>query len=212
MEQNTGSQGSNSETEADVASQPQEEVVVQTTASDNDALLPSRQESEALVDHYIKNDALKHHCYMVAEAMEAYAQQLGENSELWYQAGLLHDLDWEMYPDEHPNKAVTEILTDYPTALIEAIRAHAPGRTGKKPQTVIERYLFACDELSGLMHAVSLMRPNGFADMKVKSVKKKLKDKSFAANVSRDDIREGFELIGKTPDEHIGFLIEVFKK
>jgi predicted hydrolase (HD superfamily) len=106
---------------------------------------------------------------------------------------------------------VSEILNDYPAELIEAIRAHAPERTGKQPETLIERYLFACDEISGLMHAVSLMRPNGFADMKPKSVKKKLKDKSFAANVNREDIERGFNLIGKTPEEHISFLIEVFK-
>lgn len=173
--------------------------------------LPSRQQTEALLSQYIKTEALHHHCQMVAQAMTAYATQLGENEELWYQAGLLHDLDWEMYPDEHPHKAVTEILTDYPSELIEAIRAHAPERTGKQPETLIERYLFACDELSGLMHAASLMRPNGFNDMEVKSIKKKLKDKSFAANVSREDIQHGFDLIGKSADEHIGFLIGVFK-
>lgn len=174
--------------------------------------LPSRQKSEALLDEYVKNEALSKHCRMVAMAMEAYAKSLGEDEELWYQAGLLHDLDWEMYPDEHPNKAVNDLLAGYPIELIEAIRAHAPGRTGKNPVTLIERYLFACDELSGLMNAAALMRPGGFSDMKTKSVKKKLKDKSFAANVSRDDIRQGFELIGKTPDEHIGFLIEVFSE
>ena len=123
----------------------------------------------------------------------------------------LHDLDWEMYPDEHPNKAVADIINHYPQEMLDAINAHAPDRTGKNPETLIERYLYACDELSGLMHAASLMRPNGFSDMKNKSVKKKIKDKSFAANVSRDDIRRGFELISKTPDEHIGFLIEVFR-
>jgi len=173
--------------------------------------LPPRSQAEALLDEYIKSEALRHHCQMVARSMEAYAQELGEDSELWYQAGLLHDLDWEMFPDEHPNKAVTEILTGYPSVLIEAIKAHAPGRTGKNPVTLIEKYLFACDELSGLMHAISLMRPNGFSDMEAKSVKKKLKDKSFAANVSRDDINEGLNLIGKTADEHISFLISVFK-
>lgn len=173
--------------------------------------LPTREKSEELLKTYIKNDALAHHCKMVARAMEAYATELNEDAELWYQAGLLHDLDWEMYPDEHPNKAIKEILKDYPESLKLAIAAHAPDRTGKQPETTIEKYLFACDELSGIMHAVSLMRPNGFADMEVKSVKKKLKDKSFAANVSRDDINLGFELIGKTPDEHIGFLIAVFK-
>ncbi len=173
--------------------------------------LPPRAQAEQLLAQYIKNDALAHHCKMVARAMEAYAKELGEDAELWYQAGLLHDLDWEMYPDEHPNKAISEILKDYPQTLKNAIAAHAPDRTGKQPETVIEKYLFACDELSGIMHAVSLMRPNGFSDMEVKSVKKKLKDKSFAANVSRDDISQGFELIGKTPEDHIGFLISVFK-
>lgn len=174
--------------------------------------LPERDASEALMEQYIKNPALRQHARMIAQAMEAYAQALGEDAELWYQAGLLHDLDWEMYPDEHPNRAITEILQDYPEELRRAIAAHAPFRTGYQPNTTIERYLFAIDELSGLMHAVSLMRPNGFADMEVKSVKKKIKDKSFAANVSREDISQGFELIGKTPEEHIGFLIEVFRR
>jgi putative nucleotidyltransferase with HDIG domain len=174
--------------------------------------LPSRDQSQKLLSEYIKNTALNHHCQMVARAMEAYAKSLGENTELWYQAGLLHDLDWEMYPDEHPNRAINEILKEYPSELKLAIAAHAPSRTGKQPETLIEKYLFACDELSGLMHAISLMRPNGFADMEAKSVKKKLKDKSFAANVSREDITQGMELISKTPDEHISFLIEVFKQ
>ncbi|MDQ5951731.1 MAG: hypothetical protein QG639_1012 [Patescibacteria group bacterium] len=173
--------------------------------------MPTREEAHALLDQYITNQALKHHCQMVAAAMEAYAKELGENQDVWYQAGLLHDLDWEKYPDEHPNFAIKELLTDYPQELRDAIAAHAPQRTGNHPETTIEKYLFACDELSGLMHAASLMRPSGFSDMQPKSIKKKLKDKGFAANVSREDINLGFELIGKTPDEHIGFLIEVFK-
>lgn len=174
--------------------------------------LPTRTKSEQLLEQYVKNEALLGHCRMVAQAAEAYAKQLKEDAELWYQTGLLHDLDWEMYPDEHPNKAVNEILTEYPTELLDAINAHATMRTGKEPKTLLDKYLFACDELSGFMNAVSLMRPNKFADMKPKSVKKKLKDVSFASNVSREDIAKGFTLIGKTPDEHISFLIEVFKK
>jgi lysyl-tRNA synthetase class 2 len=179
---------------------------------DNDGgSLPSREESQKLLEEHVQNEALRHHCQMVAQAMEAYAQELGEDSELWYQAGLLHDLDWEEEPDLHPRHALKTWLKDYPLELREAVAAHAPGRTGRQPQSQIERYLFACDELSGLMHAVSLMRPNGFSDMKYKSVKKKLKDKSFAANVSRDDINQGFELIGKNPQEHVEFLVGVFK-
>ncbi|MEO8580990.1 MAG: HDIG domain-containing metalloprotein [Patescibacteria group bacterium] len=165
----------------------------------------------SLLEKHVKNEALRHHCEMVAAAMEAYAKELGEDEELWYTAGLLHDLDWEEYPEEHPNKAIKEWLDEYPEELRLAIAAHAPERTGKQPETLIEKYLFANDEISGLMNAISLMRPNRFADMELKSVKKKLKDKSFAVNVSRDDIKRGMELINKTPEEHIGFLIEVFK-
>lgn len=154
---------------------------------------------------------------MVAQAMEAYAQALGkkeEEIEAWWSAGLLHDLDWEEFPQEHPNKAVNEILprAGYSEEVIEAIKAHAPERTGKEPVAEIERYLFACDELSGFMNAVALMRPNKFEDMKVKSVTKKLKDPNFAANVSRDDIRRGCELIESELNTHIEFLISVFRR
>lgn len=144
--------------------------------------------------------------------MQAYAQNLDQDLELWYQTGLLHDLDWEKYPDEHPNKAVNELLVDYPEELLQAIKAHAPHRTGVEPTSQLDRYLFACDELSGFIHAYSLMRPTGFRGMKPSKVKKRLKDKSFAANVSRDDIAQGFSLIDEEPNEHIQFLIEVFSR
>ncbi len=177
-----------------------------------DQQLINREQTIALMHQHIQNAALRHHVEMVANAMEAYAKNLGEDPELWYATGLLHDLDWEMYPDEHPNKAIVEMLSEYPQIMKDAIAAHAPDRTGRHPETTLDKYMFACDELSGLMHAYSLMRPTGFAGMEVKSVKKKIKDKAFAANVSRDDIARGFELIGKTPEEHIAFLIEVFNK
>ena len=178
-------------------------------------MTPTRKDAETLLSEYIKNDALAHHCNMVAQACEAYAKELGKSAEEqdeWWVTGLLHDLDWEMYPDEHPNKAVNEILPPlgYSEAVLEAIKAHAPERTGKKPESELERYLFACDELSGFMHAVSLMRPSGFDGMKVKSVTKKLKTLNFAANVSREDIEEGAVLINKPLNEHIQFLIGVF--
>jgi putative nucleotidyltransferase with HDIG domain len=173
--------------------------------------LPSLSKSQELLHQYIKNPALVRHCEMVAAAMNAYAAQLGENQELWNQAGLLHDLDWEMFPDEHPFRAVKEILVEYPQEMKDAILAHGPSITGKHPETLIEKYLFACDELCGFLNAVSLLRPTRFEGMEVKSVKKKLKDKNFAANVSREDIEHGFELINKTPDEHIDFLIKVFQ-
>ncbi len=176
----------------------------------DDSALVSRKKSEQLLQKYIKDDNLRHHCQMVAQAMQAYAKKLGHDEELWYQTGLLHDLDWEKYPDEHPNKAVSEFLLDYPSQLIQAVRAHAPERTGVEPTAMLDKYLFACDEISGFMHAYSLMRPTGFVGMKSKKVKKRLKDKSFAANVSRDHIAKGFELIEQEADEHIRFLIDVF--
>jgi len=174
--------------------------------------LPIRQASVKLMEEYIENEALRNHCRMVAAATEAYAQELGEDVELWYAAGLLHDLDWEKYPDEHPKKAIADLLNDYPEELRQAVAAHAPGITGKQPATLLERYLFACDEICGLMNAVALMRPGRFSDMKYKSVKKKFKDKSFAANVSRSDIEEGIKLINKSAQEHIEFLINVFRE
>lgn len=175
-------------------------------------MLPTRQHSQALLEQYVTTPALRNHCSMVAEALRAYAQALNEDEELWYQTGLLHDLDWEQYPSEHPFKAVNELLAEYPESLKNAILAHGPQITGKQPETPLERYLFACDELSGFLHAVSILRPNGFADMKVKSVKKKLKDKGFAANVSREDITQGAELINSPLEDHIAFLIEVFAR
>ena len=178
--------------------------------------MKSREESRNLLHQYIESESLRNHCEMVATAMEGYARALDKSDdevEAWWTAGLLHDLDWEKYPDEHPKVAVTEILPklDYPDEVIAAIEAHAPERTGREPESEIERYLFACDELSGFMHAVALVRPNRFSDMKYKSVKKKLKDAGFAANVPREDIEKGAELIDKPLAEHVSFLIEQFR-
>lgn len=179
--------------------------------------MPKREESLNLLNEYIEAEGLQQHCKMVADAMEAYANKNGKsNAEVlqWWTAGLLHDLDWEKYPDEHPNRAVNHILPPlgYPTDILTAIKSHAPDRTGVEPDKEIDRYLFACDELSGFLNAVSLMRPNGFSDMKVKSVTKKLKDKRFAANVPREDIVKGAKYIEMELQNHIQFLIDVFRK
>lgn len=176
----------------------------------------SRKELRELLHSYIKNENLRQHSEMVAAAMEGYAGLLQKSSEItenWWAAGLLHDLDWEKYPDEHPKKAIEEILPEkeIDKSIIRAIEAHAPERTGREPESEIERYLFACDELSGFMNAVALMRPNGFDDMKVKSVTKKLKDKKFAESVPRDDIRKGAHLIDLELNNHILNMIGFFK-
>lgn len=177
---------------------------------------PGVDHAMQLLETHIQNEALRHHCKMVAQATKAYAVALGKDEHAkseWYLAGLLHDLDWEAWPDEHPNHAVNYILgpAGYSREVLDAILSHAPERTGKHPETEMERYLFACDELSGFMHAVSLMRPEGFVGMTPKSVTKKLKDSRFAANVSREDIQHGADLIGKPLTDHIQFLIEVFQ-
>lgn len=172
-----------------------------------------RSQAQTLLEQYVKSPSLLRHCEMVAQAMEAYAIRENKDKETWYIAGLLHDLDWEMYPDEHPNKAVTEILPQAGASeeMIEAIRAHAPDRTGKEPKELIERYLFACDEICGFLDAVAKIRPNGYEDLEWPSVHKKMKDKRFAANVSREDIKRGAELIERTLDDHVHFLIQLFQ-
>lgn len=176
-----------------------------------------REEAIEILNEWIENENLRQHCHMVADAMEAYAIALEKDDETiqnWWLAGLLHDLDWEKQPDEHPNYALEQVFpkTDLDESVTEAIKAHAPSRTGKHPETEIERYLFACDELSGFMNAVALMRPTRFEGMKAKSVNKKLKDARFAASVSREDIREGASLINKELADHILFLADVFNK
>lgn len=174
----------------------------------------TRTEAHLLLTQYISSPSLQRHSQMVATALEAYAQSLGQNEEDWYVAGLLHDLDWEQFPDEHPNKAIQEILPQHGVKpeILAAIAAHAPQRTGKPAQTLLDKYLFACDEISGFIDAVAKVRPNGLADLQWSSVKKKLKDKAFAANVSREDITQGAELIGQPLNTHVDFLIATFQK
>ncbi|MCH8569383.1 MAG: HD domain-containing protein [Balneolales bacterium] len=176
-----------------------------------------KEVAQELLEEWIEGENLRHHCRMVARAMVAYAEKLGkpeDEKHEWWLAGILHDLDWEKEPDEHPNFAINEIFPvhDISDRVKAAVAAHAPERTGKHPESEMERYLFACDELSGFMHAVSLMRPDAFAGMKAKSVNKKLKDKRFAANVSREDIQKGAELIETPLNEHIEFLAAVFEE
>jgi predicted hydrolase (HD superfamily) len=148
---------------------------------------------------------------MVAKGMEAYAQKLNQNEDLWYVTGLLHDLDYDKFPDEHPKESL-KWFTDwgYPNELIQAISAHAmsSGRTDTQPKTQLDFALIACDEMSGLLYAYSLMRPSGFEGMEAKSVMKKFKDKSFAAKIDREEILMGVEGLGVDLKEHIELLIK----
>lgn len=145
--------------------------------------------------------------------MKFYAAQLGEDAEKWGAAGLLHDLDWEIYPDTHPNTAVP-ILEEagYDKEFIDAILGHAyPDRTDVSRESQLAKYLFACDEITGFIMAYSLMKQNGLNDVESKSIKKKMKDKAFARNVNRDDIVKGAEDIGVELDAHISNIIESMK-
>jgi len=175
--------------------------------------MPDYNTSESILHNYIKNENLRKHCYAVEAAMRFYAVKTGGDIEKWASAGLLHDLDWEIYPDTHPNTAVP-ILEEagYDKEVIDAVLGHAfPDRTNVPRETAIAKYLFACDEITGFIMAYSLMKPNGLNDVEPKGIKKKMKDKAFARNVNRDDITKGAEDIGVELDEHLQNVIEAMK-
>ncbi|HFB68071.1 MAG TPA: HDIG domain-containing protein [Calditrichae bacterium] len=174
----------------------------------------TREEAYALLTEYTKKENLIKHALAVEAAMRAYARKFGEDEEAWGIVGLLHDFDYEMYPslEDHPFKGA-EILREkgYPEEWIEAILGHAE-HTGVPRKTNMAKALFAVDELCGFITAVALVRPDKKLDsVKVKSVKKKLKDKAFARQVSREDIRKGAEELGVDLDEHIAFVLEAMK-
>ncbi len=151
---------------------------------------------------------------MIATAMERYAEKYNGNPDLWYITGLLHDLDYHEYPKEHPKKSIEWFEEkEYPQDLINAIGAHAPKTRKAYPlETNMAKALLAIDELAGLMYAYSLMRPTGFEGMKAKKVKKRMKDKSFAAKIDRSEINKGIKELGIDPSEHFSNLIEIFNK
>jgi|TARA_B110000116_G_scaffold271507_1_gene292467 predicted hydrolase (HD superfamily) len=149
----------------------------------------------------------------VEASVRYYARIYGEDQDLWGTAALLHDLDWEKFPDEHPQAGLVELdRLGYPSEVLQAIRAHAPELTGTEPQTLLDKVLFACDELSGLVYACCLVRPNGIDDLKPKSVVKKFKDKAFAAGVDRNQVSRGMELLDIDRSEHISNVIEALKE
>ena len=167
-----------------------------------------------LLEKYIQNENLRKHCYSVESCMKYYAEMLNENIELWANAGLLHDIDYEMYPDTHPNSAAP-ILKEagFDDEFINTVLSHGyPERTSIPRDTLISKYLFACDEITGLVTAYALMKPGGLKDVEVKGVKKKMKDKAFAKNVNRDDIIKGAGEIGVELDVHIKNIIEAMRR
>lgn len=163
-----------------------------------------------LVQTYVKNENLVRHMLAVESAMRFYARKLGQDEELWGITGLLHDFDWEIHPtlEEHP-QAGTAILRDNGVSeeIIHAILSHAD-HTGVPRQSTMEKALFACDEITGLITAVALVRPSrSLYDLKPSSVKKKWKDRSFAAGANREEIQRGAEEFGIDLWEHVGNVI-----
>jgi putative nucleotidyltransferase with HDIG domain len=180
-------------------------------------MIPTRKEAWQLVCEYTESESLRRHMLSVEAAMRAYASRFGENAELWSVVGLLHDFDYERYPvvsaNGHPNRGA-EILREkgVDEVVIRAILAHAPKVTGAEPQSFMEKALVAVDELTGFLIAVALVRPSrSILDVEVKSVKKKWKDKAFAAPVNRNEIEYGATRLGVSLDQHIQIVLDAMK-
>ena len=174
----------------------------------------SKEEANDLLNDWVKNMRLQLHMKQVAALMHAWAKErenLDEaNTWRWELAGLLHDADWDQWPDQHCKKIIKELeVRNVDPEIIHAIASHGPGYFGVEPQTTMDKMLYAFDELSGLIHAYSIMRPDGYENMDVKGVKKRLKEKSFAANVSREDINDACNRAGLALDDLVAFIIPV---
>lgn len=175
----------------------------------------NRGEALNIVNEFIENQNLVRHMLAVESAMRYYAQKFDEDQELWGLTGLLHDFDWEIHPtlDEHP-QAGEPLLRErgVPDVIIQAIQSHAD-HTGVPRESRMEKALFACDEITGLITAVALVRPSrSLMDLQVKSVKKKWKDKSFAAGANRDEIARGAEEFEVDLWEHVANVIEAMRR
>ncbi len=171
----------------------------------------NRDHAHSLVCQYTQSEALRRHMYAVEAAMGAYARKYGEDEQKWGIVGLLHDFDYERWPQppDHPLQGAA-ILTQhgYPEDVIYAIKSHADYLTDCPRVSRLDKTLYACDELAGFISAVAMVRPEGIRGMQAKSVKKKLKQKSFAAAVNREDIVRGAEDLGVDLDQHIQFVID----
>jgi putative nucleotidyltransferase with HDIG domain len=174
----------------------------------------ARNSAWCLLTEFTQSESLRKHALAVEACMRAYARKFGADEELWGVVGLIHDFDYEKYPtaQEHPYKG-NEILKErgYTDEIRRAIMSHAE-YTGVTRESQMEKTLFACDELAGLITATALVKPGkSLAEVDAKSVRKKMKDKAFARSVSRDDIVNGAKDLGADFDEHIAFCIEAMK-
>jgi len=171
----------------------------------------SREEARILLESMTKSASLLRHMRTLELVMEAYAEKLGQNREQWSIAGLLHDADYEAFPEKHPQIIVDTLRAFGETEIAHAISAHYT-KWNVPYETTLDKALLACDELTGFIVACAQVRPDGIAGLEAKSVIKKLKDKGFAAKVERDEVYKGVELFGVELTDHITFIIEVLRK
>ena len=173
----------------------------------------TRERAWETLSRYTKSEALRRHALAVEACVAWYARENGEDEELWRATGLLHDFDYEIHPtlDQHPQNGAPILREEgYPEELVEAVLSHAEHLEMPR-DTPLKRTLFACDELAGFVHACGLVRPDGIATLEAKSVKKKLKQPSFAAGVHRDEVYAGAELLGLELDEHIRNVVAAMR-
>jgi putative nucleotidyltransferase with HDIG domain len=174
---------------------------------------PTRQQAWETLTKYTQSEALRRHALAVEAAVGAYATKFGQDEELWRVTALLHDFDYERHPtlDRHPQDGAPILREEgYPEEVIEGVLSHAE-HLGLPRDTPLKKTLFACDELAGFIHACGLVRPDGIETLEPKSVRKKLKQPSFAAGVNRDDVYRGAEDLGVELDEHIAFVTEAMR-
>jgi putative nucleotidyltransferase with HDIG domain len=173
----------------------------------------TRDRAWETLTRYTKSEALLRHALAVEASVRAYARKFGEDEELWGVTALLHDFDYEIHPtlDKHPQDGAPILREEgYPEVVIEGVLSHAE-HLAMPRDTPLKKTLFACDELSGFIHACGLVRPDGIETLEPKSVKKKLKQPSFAAGVHRDEVYRGAEELGVELDDHIRFVIEAMR-
>jgi predicted hydrolase (HD superfamily) len=180
---------------------------------DNTGNVLTRNEANALLNEWVLNNKLKLHMSQVAGLMAAWAHEILNLSEdqcwKWEMAGLLHDADWDKWPDQHCKKIIEHLESlQIDPEILRAIASHGPIHFGVEPETDMDKMLYAFDELSGLIHAYSLMRPEGYTGMELKGVKKRLKEKTFASNVSREDIQDACNRAGIELDLLITFILK----
>lgn len=170
-----------------------------------------RADARVILEEMTKNTSLLRHMRTVELVMEAYAAKYGEDQDEWANAGLLHDADYEVYPDKHPAIIVDKLQQLGEAKIAHAIAAHYT-KWNVPYDTLLDKALLACDELTGFIVACCQVRPDGITSLETKSVVKKLKDKGFAAKVDREEVYKGTELLGVDLNDHIAFIIEVLRK